>query len=47
MLEGRLARWSPMSGVVFVVLFVIAAVLFDDEPTPDASDSAILVPASH
>ena len=42
MLEGRLVRWSPLSGVIFAVLFVLAAVLFDDEPGPEASDSTIL-----
>jgi len=41
-LESRLARWSPLSGIAFVVLFVIAGVFFDAAPDPGASDGAIL-----
>jgi hypothetical protein len=40
--ENKLARWSPLSGIAFVVLYVTAGVLFDDEPGPGASDHAIL-----
>ena len=40
--QGHLARWSPVSGVVFVVLYVIAGVIFSDAPAPSASDDAIL-----
>ena len=41
-IEGRLARWSPLSGIVFVVLSVVAGVIFMDAPAPGASDDTIL-----
>ena len=40
-MNGSLARWSPLSGIAFVTLFVAAGVIFDDEPDPSASDAAI------
>ena len=40
--EGRLERWSPLSGILFVALFISASAIFDDEPAPDASDGTIL-----
>ena len=42
MVQGRVARWSPISGIVFVVLYVIAGVIFMDAPAPSASNDAIL-----
>ena len=41
-MEARLARWSPLSGVAFVVLAVASGILFMDAPSPDASDAEIL-----
>jgi len=40
--QGRPARWSPISGIVFAVLYVIAGVLFMSAPAPSASNDAIL-----
>jgi len=40
--QGHLARWSPISGIVFVVLYVIAGVIFMDAPAPGATDDEIL-----
>ena len=40
--QGQLARWSPISGIVFVVLYVIAGVIYMDAPAPGATDDAIL-----
>jgi hypothetical protein len=40
--QGQLARWSPISGIVFVVLYVIAGVIFMDAPAPSATDDEIL-----
>ena len=40
--QGHLARWSPISGIVFVVLYVIAGVIFMDAPAPSATDDEIL-----
>ncbi len=42
MTEGRLARWSPVSGIVFVAFFIVGSVIFDEIPSLDASDSQIL-----
>jgi hypothetical protein len=42
MSDGRLRRWSPLSGVVFAVLYFVSAILFDGQPGPEASDSTIL-----
>ena len=39
--QGQLARWSPISGIVFVVLYVIAGVIFMDAPAPSATDDEI------
>lgn len=41
-MESRVARWSPLSGIAFVVLDVIAGVFFDDAPDSGASVGAIL-----
>ena len=41
-MTGSLARWSPLSGLAFVVLFVGAAVIFGGEPDPSASDATIV-----
>ena len=41
-MDTRLARWSPLSGIVFVVLFVVAGVLFDGNPDPGATDASIV-----
>jgi len=40
--QAQLARWSPTSGIVFVVLYVIAGVIFMDAPAPSAPDDEIL-----
>ena len=42
MTEGRLARWSPLSGIVSALLYLVAGAIFSDEPAPGASDDAIL-----
>jgi hypothetical protein len=39
--NGRLARWSPLSGIAFVILFIAAGVLLDGQPDPSASDATI------
>ena len=39
--SGRLARWSPLSGIAFVVLFVVGSALYDRVPDISASDAAI------
>jgi hypothetical protein len=38
----QLARWSPLTGVAFVVVAVAAGVMFMDAPPPGASDDEIL-----
>jgi hypothetical protein len=38
---GRLARWSPVSGILFVVLFIVAAVAYGDLPEPGSSNAEI------
>ena len=40
--QGRLARWSPVSGIAFVVFAIAAGVIFSDAPSPGASDDEIL-----
>jgi hypothetical protein len=42
MSEGRLARWSPAFGLVFVVLFAVGIALSGDIPGADSSDAKIL-----
>jgi len=39
---GRVARWSPISGIIFVALYVAAGVIFSNEPNPGASDATTL-----
>jgi preprotein translocase subunit SecG len=39
--EGRLERWSPLAGIVFVVLFLVGSILMDTSPDPGASDATI------
>jgi hypothetical protein len=41
-MEGRLARWSPISGIAFAVLFLVGSVLADSSPSIGASDADIL-----
>jgi hypothetical protein len=40
--EGRLARWSPISAIVFVVLFAVGIALDGDIPGAGSSDAKIL-----
>jgi hypothetical protein len=40
--EGRIARWSPVSGIAFVALAVATGVVLMDVPAPSASDDEIL-----
>ena len=40
--EGRLARWSPLSGVVFAVLFVVSTAMYDRIPGLSDSDESIV-----
>lgn len=42
MAEGRLERWSPVAGIVFVVLFIVGSILMDTSPDPGASDATII-----
>jgi hypothetical protein len=39
--DDGLARWFPLSGIAFVALYLPAAVIFDREPGPGASDRRI------
>lgn len=41
-MEGRLARWSPLSGIVFAVLFLVGSSIYDRKPSIDASDQEIV-----
>ncbi len=41
-MNGRLARWAPLSGAVFVALWVVAAVLTFDSPDSNARSAKIL-----
>jgi hypothetical protein len=41
-MDGRLARWAPVSGIVFVVLWIVAVALAADEPDSGDSDGKIL-----
>jgi hypothetical protein len=40
--SGRLARWSPISGIVFVALYVVSGAIFSNEPGPGAGDATTL-----
>ena len=42
MTRSSLARYAPLAGVVFFVLFVVAVILFPDEP-PDTDDTALQI----
>jgi hypothetical protein len=41
MSDGRIARWSPVSGFVFVALFVVGIILNSDVPGAGSSDAKI------
>jgi hypothetical protein len=41
MSDGRVARWSPVSGAVFVALLLAGIVLVGDVPGADSSDAEI------
>ena len=41
-MDGRLARWAPVSGIVFVALWVVAAALTLDSPDTNDSNAKIL-----
>src|SRR5204863_405118 len=41
--SAGLARWSPLGGILYVVLFVIGViVMFDGEPGSDASPAKVI-----
>lgn len=40
--QGRLERWSPVTGIAFAILFVIGGAFYDRVPSIDASDEAIV-----
>jgi hypothetical protein len=39
--EGRLERWSPLAGIIFVALFLVGSILMDTSPDPGAPDATI------
>jgi hypothetical protein len=39
---SQLARWTPLGGIVFVVLLLLGTFLIGDHPDPDASEQEIL-----
>lgn len=41
-MEGRLARWSPLTGIAFAVLFVVGSAVYDQAPSIGESDEEIV-----
>jgi hypothetical protein len=40
-MSNQLSRWSPLGGIIFVILLVIGVGLIGDHPDPDASEQEI------
>jgi hypothetical protein len=40
-MNGRIERWAPIGGIVFVALMVVGSMLVSDVPAPDAPEQQI------
>ena len=40
--QGRLERWSPVTGIAFAILFLIGGAFYEGVPSIDASDEEIV-----